>query len=113
MSVTLQNLYRLAYFAEDRHEKYGEKAKGILRASGTLLEHAPHALGGMVGALLAGQKGFRQVRIHPLVSSASTRHATHATPVVHRLRRTRRLRHRRLPRAHPRRERPEPRACAL
>ena len=61
--MTLQNLYRLAYVAEDRHVEYNEKAQSVLQSNGQLLAHAPHALATMVGAALAGQTGFRQVRV--------------------------------------------------
>ena len=60
-SVTLANLFRLSHIAEDAHAEYEKKAESILRANATLLEHAPFALGAMVGNALVRERGYVQM----------------------------------------------------
>lgn len=60
-SVALANLLRLSHIAEDAHAEYAGKAEGVLRANAPLLEHAPFALGGMVGSAVVRERGYVQM----------------------------------------------------
>lgn len=61
VSVSIHNLRRLAHLAEDRFAEYESKRARALGAHGQLLASAPFALATMVGALVVGEYGAKQV----------------------------------------------------
>ncbi|GJE86611.1 thioredoxin domain-containing protein [Phanerochaete sordida] len=71
-SISLYNLHRLAHIAEDRHAQYHERAAGVLRTHGQLLEHAPFALATMLSAALLAQRGLRQFVVSGAAEDTAT-----------------------------------------